>query len=123
MDFYLINKIWFNYAINKKVYMNSFLNNNFIKDYDNQHFLHPWEDCRTDNSEYKIITNSDGIYLFDENGKKYIDGPGGMWCVNLGYGRKEIAKEIAEQCEKLSYFSPWFATSEPSALLAKISIV
>ena len=50
MDFYLINKIWFNYAINKKVYMNSFLNNNFIKDYDNQHFLHPWEDCRTDNS-------------------------------------------------------------------------
>ena len=119
MDFYLINKIWFNYAINKKVYMNSFLNNNFIKDYDNQHFLHPWEDCRTDNSEYKIITNSDGIYLFDENGKKYIDGPGGMWCVNLGYGRKEIAKEIAEQCEKLSYFSPWFATSEPSALLAK----
>ena len=119
MDFCLINKIWFNYAINKKVYMNSFLNNNFIKDYDNQHFLHPWEDCRADNSEYKIITNSDGIYLFDENGKKYIDGPGGMWCVNLGYGRKEIAKEIAEQCEKLSYFSPWFATSEPSALLAK----
>ena len=62
MDFYLINKIWFNYAINKKVYMNSFLKINFIKDYDNQHFLHPWEDCRTDNSEYKIITNSDGIY-------------------------------------------------------------
>ena len=59
MDFYLINKIWFNYAINKKVYMNSFLNNNFIKDYDKQHFLHPWEYFRTYNSEYKIITNSD----------------------------------------------------------------
>ena len=47
--------------------MNSFLNNNFIKDYDNQHFLHPWEDCRIENSEYKVVTNSDGIYLFDEN--------------------------------------------------------
>ena len=99
--------------------MNSFINNNFIKDYDNQHFLHPWEDCSTENTEYKIITNSDGIYLFDENGKKYIDGPGGMWCVNLGYGRKEIAQEIAKQSEKLTYFSPWFSTAEPSALLAK----
>ena len=40
-------------------------------------------------------------------------------CVNLGYGRKEIAQEIAKQCEKLPYFSPWFSTAEPSALLAK----
>ena len=51
--------------------MNSFIDKNFIKDYDNQHFLHPWEDCSNDNSDYKIINNSNGIYLFDENGKKY----------------------------------------------------
>ena len=102
-----------------KANMNSSINKNFIKDYDNQYFLHPWEDCSNNNSDYKIINNSNGIYLFDENGKKYIDGPGGMWCVNLGYGRKEIAQEIAKQCEKLPYFSPWFSTAEPSALLAK----
>ena len=77
--------------------MNSSINRNFIKDYDNQYFLHPWEDCSKNNSDYKIINNSNGIYLFDESGKKYIDGPGGMWCVNLGYGRKEIAQEIAKQ--------------------------
>ncbi len=99
--------------------MNSSIINNVIRGYDNQHFLHPWQDCRSDSSEYKMIKKSDGIYLFDESGKKYIDGPGGMWCVNLGYGRKDIAQEIAKQCEKLSYFSPWFSTSEPSALLAK----
>ena len=99
--------------------MNSSIKNNVIRGYDNQHFLHPWQDCRSDSSEYKMIKKSDGIYLFDESGKKYIDGPGGMWCVNLGYGRKDIAQEIAKQCEKLSYFSPWFSTSEPSALLAK----
>ena len=49
--------------------MNSFIDKNFIKDYDNQHFLHPWEDCSIDNSDYKIINNSNGIYLFDENGE------------------------------------------------------
>ena len=52
--------------------MNSFINNNFIKEYDSQHFLHPWEDCSNENSQYKIVKNSNGIYLFDENGKKYM---------------------------------------------------
>ena len=82
--------------------------------------LHPYEDLKFRGTyKRKLIVKSDNIYLYDEEGKQYIDGPGGMWCVNLGYGRKEIAQEIAEQCEKLSYFSPWFSTAEPSALLAK----
>ena len=49
--------------------MNSFIDKNFIKDYDNQHFLHPWEDCSNNHSDYKIINNSNGIYsriVFDE---------------------------------------------------------
>ena len=92
---------------------------NAIKSLDSRHFLHPWQDCNSDFSDYNMIVRSEGIYLYDEKGKKYIDGPGGMWCVNLGYGRKEIAASISEQCEKLPYSSPWFSTTEPAALLSQ----
>ena len=89
-----------------------------IKNLDTKHFLHPWQDCSSELSDYNMIVRSEGIYLYDANGNKYIDGPGGMWCVNIGYGRKEIAKEIASQCEKLPYSSPWFSSTEPAARLA-----
>ena len=89
-----------------------------IKNLDAKHFLHPWQDCSSELSDYNMIVRSEGIYLYDANGNKYIDGPGGMWCVNIGYGRKEIAKEIASQCEKLPYSSPWFSSTEPAARLA-----
>ena len=82
-----------------------------IKNLDSKHFLHPWQDCSSESSDYNMIVRSEGIYLYDANGNKYIDGPGGMWCVNIGYGRKEIAKEIASQCEKLPYSSPWFSST------------
>ena len=89
-----------------------------IKNLDSKHFLHPWQDCSSESSDYNMIVRSEGIYLYDANGNKYIDGPGGMWCVNIGYGRKEIAKEIASQCEKLPYSSPWFSSTEPAARLS-----
>jgi len=89
-----------------------------IKNLDAKHFLHPWQDCSSELSDYNMIVRSEGIYLYDANGNKYIDGPGGMWCVNIGYGRKEIAKEIASQCEKLPYSSPWFSSTEPAVRLA-----
>ncbi len=38
-------------------------------------------------SDYHPIDSADGIYLWDADGKRYIDGPGGMWCVQIGYGR------------------------------------
>ncbi len=88
------------------------------KNLDSKHFLHPWQDCNSESSDYNMIVRSEGIYLYDANGKKYIDGPGGMWCVNIGYGRKDLAKEIAYQCEKLPYSSPWFSSTEPAARLS-----
>ena len=53
MDFYPINKIRFIELLKVKANMNSSINKNFIKDYDNQYFLHPWEDCSNNNSDYK----------------------------------------------------------------------
>ena len=53
-----------------------------------------------------IIEIGDGEYFFDQDGNKYIDGPDGMWCVQIGYGRIEMAEAIEDQIGKLAYFSP-----------------
>jgi len=89
-----------------------------LRDMDKR-FLHPWEDVTDIGSEGRtIITKGDGIYITDSDGNRMIDGPGGMWCVNAGHGRREIIDAVAEQMENLSYFSPWSVSASPAAILA-----
>ncbi len=52
----------------------------------------------------RIITEGKGVYLKDLNGREYIDALAGLWCVNIGYGRNEIAEAVKEQLEKLPYY-------------------
>ena len=66
-----------------------------------------------------IVAGGEGIYVIDPEGRRYIDGPGGMWCMQIGYGRKEMADAMAEQAVRLTYASPWFFATEPSAVLAR----
>ena len=57
--------------------------------------------------------------MTDSAGKRYLDGIGGLWCVNIGYGRQEMAQAIAEQVLKLSYSNTFTdCTNEPAAELA-----
>lgn len=90
-----------------------------LQEWDQKHFMHPWAEMSSNKSKFDVITEGKGIYLYDSSGKKYIDGPGGMWCVNVGYGRKEIASAVSNQLVQLPYASPWTTTTEPSAILAK----
>ena len=90
-----------------------------IKEWDQKHYLHPWAEISKAKPKFGIITEGKGVFLYDETGKKYLDGPGGMWCVNLGYGREEIASAVSDQLLKLPYTSPWTSTTEPAAILAK----
>ncbi|MEX3007574.1 aminotransferase [Hoeflea sp. TYP-13] len=91
-----------------------------LKSWDREHFLHPWASMDTSAShDHMLVDGADGIYLWDSNGRRYIDGPGGMWCVQIGYGRQEMADAISNQVMKLPYTSPWTTTTEPSAVLAK----
>ena len=84
-----------------------------------KHFLHPWEDVTSIGAEARtVITHGDGIYVTDSDGNQLIDGPGGMWCVNVGYGREEIVEAVAAQMRDLPYFSPWSVTTSPAAILA-----
>ena len=91
-----------------------------LQEWDRLHQVHPWAAMNAWREyDNMLIDSAEGIYLYDSSGKKFIDGPGGMWCVQIGYGREEMANAIASQVMKLPYTSPWTTTTEPSTLLAK----
>jgi len=52
---------------------------------------------------YPLVTHGEGIYLYDENGKRYIDGSGGALVVNIGHGQKEILQRMADQMSRVGY--------------------
>ena len=87
--------------------------------WDQQHTIHPWRDLTAPPPPMTQIARAQGIYLIDGAGNKIIDGPGGMWCVNIGYGRQEMADAIAAQVMEMNYASPWFTCHEPGAMLAQ----
>ncbi|KMW60232.1 Omega-amino acid--pyruvate aminotransferase [Candidatus Rhodobacter oscarellae] len=91
-----------------------------IAESDQAHHLRPWEHMGSfRQSERFVVTHGDGIYLYDSSGRRLIDGPAGMWAVQIGYGRQEMAEAIAAQVMALPYASPWTSTTAPSARLAQ----
>lgn len=81
--------------------------------------MHPWETMGTNAPDRLIASRADGIYLYDPEGKRYIDGPGGMWNVQVGYGNEAIANAMAEQARTLAFNSPWYFASDPGSQLAR----
>jgi adenosylmethionine-8-amino-7-oxononanoate aminotransferase len=90
-----------------------------IRHDDNTAWFHPWESMgEIGRADRTIVSGGDGIYIYDENGTRLIDGPGGMWCVQIGYNRPEMAQAIAEQVVRMPYMNPFSLTSAPPARLA-----
>jgi putrescine---pyruvate transaminase len=87
---------------------------------DKDHFLHPWTHFDTFKREGSlVIREADGAYITDASGRRYLDGIGGLWCVNIGYGRQSMARVVADQMLKLSYSNTFVdCTNEPAAELA-----
>jgi len=84
---------------------------------DREHFLHPFTDTKLlAEKGCRIITRGDGVYIWDSEGKKYLDGMAGLWCVNVGYGRKEIADAAYKQLVELPYYNSFFMTTTPPAI-------
>jgi putrescine---pyruvate transaminase len=72
---------------------------------DARHHLHPF----TDHAELaargsRIITRAEGCWLWDSEGNRLLDGMAGLWCVNVGYGRPEIAEAARQAIENLNYY-------------------
>ncbi|ATJ83742.1 aminotransferase [Halomonas beimenensis] len=87
---------------------------------DRDHFMHPWTDFSTFKETGSMVFHrADGVSLQDADGKRYLDGIGGLWCVNIGYGRDEIAEAVAAQIRDIPYFSTFgHHTTAPAARLA-----
>ena len=84
---------------------------------DRRHHLHPFTDTKALNDKgVRIITRADGIYLWDSEGNRLIDGMAGLWCVQIGYGRDELAEVAAEQMRELPYYNTFFQTATPPAI-------
>ena len=71
----------------------------------------------------RIITRADGCYIYDGEGQALLDGMAGLWCVQVGYGREELAKAAYDQMLELAYYNTFFKTAAPSTVMlaAKIS--
>ncbi|MCP4072900.1 MAG: aminotransferase [Hyphomicrobiales bacterium] len=90
-----------------------------IRKWDNANFVHPWEGMADIGNNNRTFSESaDGIYVTTETGKRLIDGPGGMWCVQLGYGNGELADAMALQARSMAYFSPFNNATSVTARLA-----
>ena len=65
----------------------------------------------------KIITRAKGCTIWDGDGKPYLDGMAGLWCVAIGYGREELARAAYDQMLELPYYNTFFKTATPPAVL------
>ena len=93
-----------------------------LKQCDNQ-FIHPWDDIvKLGSNQRTLLDRGEGIYVFDSDGNRLLDAPAGMWCVNIGHGRGEMAQAVYEQIMALPYTSPWsFGTGVAALFAAEIA--
>ena len=84
---------------------------------DRQHYLHPFTDHKDlGEKRSRIITRADGVYIYDADGNKILDGMSGLWCVNAGYGRDELVEAAAKQLRELPYYNSFFQCAHPPSI-------
>ena len=94
---------------------------------DAAHHIHPFSDMDALNrAGSRVIVRGEGVYLWDSDGNRIIDGMAGLWCVNVGYGRRELADAAYGQMQQLPFYNTFFKTTHPSvielsALLAELA--
>ena len=87
-----------------------------LRKMDREHHLHPFTDhAAMHPSGTHILAEGKGVYLRGEEGK-LLDGLAGLWCVNVGYGRKEIVEAVAKQMQELSFYPSFFNSTTESAV-------
>lgn len=98
-----------------------------LQELDASHHLHPFSDHGSLRKEgARIIVKGEGVWLTDSDGNRIMDGMAGLWNVQIGHGRHEIADAVAQQMRELSYYNTFFKTTHPpvielSAIIAKLA--
>lgn len=98
--------------------------NDQLAQWDQQHFFHPsthlGQFARGELSS-TIITGGEGVHITDRDNNRFLDAFAGLYCVNVGYGRQEIAEAIAVQARELSYYHSYVGHgTESSITLARM---
>jgi putrescine aminotransferase len=94
---------------------------------DKDHHLHPFTDHKAlHEKRSRIITRAEGVYVFDADGNKILDGMSGLWCVNAGYGQQSLIDAATRQLKELPYYNNFFQCAHPpsielAALLQEVS--
>ncbi|MFZ9348884.1 MAG: aminotransferase class III-fold pyridoxal phosphate-dependent enzyme, partial [Arenimonas sp.] len=91
-----------------------------LQQLDAAHHIHPFNDnAELAKKGTRILTRGEGCYVWDKEGNKLLDAFAGLWCVNIGYGRKSMGQVAAHQMDELAYYNTFFqCTTEPAIHLA-----
>ncbi len=89
---------------------------------DAAHHLHPFTDTQALNAKgARVIIRGSGIYIEDNDGKRYLDAMSGLWCVNLGHGQEALIEAAYRQLQDLPYYNCFFqTTTTPAAELGEV---
>ena len=97
--------------------MNTPVDTALIQALDREHFLHPFTDFQDLAARgARVITRAENIYVWDSEGRKLLDAMSGLWCVNVGYGREELASAAYRQMMTLPYYNSFFQTTNVPAV-------
>lgn len=100
------------------------LKNDMLEQWDRENFFHPsthLADFARGTVAQRVVTTGDGCHIEDRDGNRLLDAFAGLYCVNVGYGRPEIAEAIAEQARELAYYHSYVGHgTEASITLAKM---
>jgi L-2,4-diaminobutyrate transaminase len=100
------------------------LHNDKLEEWDRENFFHPsthLAEFARGNVPHRVITGGSGCHIEDRDGNRMLDAFAGLYCVNVGYGRSEIADAIAEQARELAYYHSYVGHgTEASITLAKM---
>jgi hypothetical protein len=88
---------------------------------DREHHFHPFTDFKALGERgTRVIVRGEGVYVWDHQGNKLLDGMSGLWNVNVGYGRRELIDAATRQLETLPFYNSFFqCTTEPTIELAE----
>jgi putrescine---pyruvate transaminase len=85
---------------------------------DAAHHLHPFTDSKAlREAGSRMIVRAEGPFIYDSEGFEILDGMAGLWCVNVGYGRKELAEAAFKQMNELPYYNSFFKCTTPTPVL------
>ena len=88
------------------------------RELDRRHHLHPFTDNRALWAEggTRIITHAEGVYIYEASGRRLLDSFAGLWCMALGYGRKELADVASKQMLELPFYNTFFKCTTPPVI-------